>query len=128
MDGLDVELEYLEQLATKQEDAAASMQGAIDGAEGLSYEIGLKGAVVTGLKTVKGILPGTTGGLWIDHGAVCFLSIIALGNALDDRKTASENMHIVSTGLADRLREAAGAYLVSDDQISDNLDNQMLAP
>ena len=50
------------------------------------------------------------------------------GDALDDRKAASENMQTVSTGLADKLREASGAYLDTDEQTSDNLDNQMLSP
>ena len=128
MDDVEVDLSYLDQLATQQEEAAETIQGAIDGAEDLRCEIGFVGALKTAVTSVKGVLPGTTGGLWIDHGVVCFAGIGAFGDALDSRKAAAEKMQTVSAGLAEKLRVASGAYSDTDEQTGDNLDNQMLGP
>ena len=66
------------------------------------------------------------GGIWWDHGVLCYPGITKLGDALDERQPAVENMQNVSEQLRDNLREAAGAYDSTDEQTSGNLDDQML--
>ena len=111
MENLETDLKYIEQLATRQDEAADNIADGISDLAGMTKHV----------KTAQG-----SSGIWWDHGVACFPGIMELRGALETRETAAQNVQAISTQLAENLREAVRAYNETDQDTEDNLDNQMV--
>jgi hypothetical protein len=98
---LNVELTYLEELATEQDEAAERLGEAIEAVDGTARK------------------------LWFDHGPICFDAVTAMMNAEAERTNACNSMIAVSADLAEKLRAGASAYETTDTQSSKELNREV---
>lgn len=102
MANLSVTPEYLDKLAKKQDDAASAAAEAATTATGVSTSC------------------------WVTHGVISGSSNGAFGTTADARKAAGETLQKASADLAGKLRTAKLTYQGVDEDLSENLDKQIL--
>jgi len=95
--------DYLEQLASEQDEAGAKLNEAVDAVDGRARR------------------------LTFDHGLICSASVSAMKRAEQTRADACTNMIAVSADLAEKLRLGADAYAKTDVRTGRNLDRQVLS-
>src|ERR1700692_4081592 len=103
MSDLEVTPDYLEKLATIQEQTSA--------------DTGSAAGVATGIST----------DLWVTHGVISGHSTTAVANAERARRSVVEAMQVFSHELAVKLGAAADAYASTDEHAGENIDEQVLA-
>lgn len=99
---LVVKTTQLENLATKQEDAATSYAGATSATAGVMKD------------------------LRFTHGAISVAFIHEVDSTLDERTTAINALTNASTGAAAALRAAKKAYAITDTELGEKLDKEMV--
>lgn len=77
------------------------------------------------IETAKSAPDGTAGHVFQTHGLVCSATALALKSAELSRREAAGKMHLISTDLAVKLRQAATDYTTTDQHEGANLDGQM---
>ncbi len=102
MDRLNVDTEYLIQLADEQDQSAAKLEEAIQAVDGTAMK------------------------LWFDHGPICYGSVSAMVALEEERAAACSNMLLVTNNLAESLRLGAGEYDAGDAQSGAALDGQVV--
>jgi predicted metal-dependent HD superfamily phosphohydrolase len=103
MTDLVVSAEYLEKLASTQDDAAQSIGSAATAPSGIAYQI------------------------WVTHGLICGPCAQAVTGAENARSDAVAAVQADSAGLAAKLRSAEAMYEGTDHQASENLDKQVVS-
>jgi hypothetical protein len=94
---------YLAKLATKQDDASNKAGDAASAASGIETAV------------------------WVTHGVISGSSNSAFTDAEKVRREAGKNISTASSDLAAKLRTADVTYAGVDDDLSGNLDKQMLS-
>ncbi|OBH39607.1 hypothetical protein A5692_00545 [Mycobacterium sp. E342] len=102
MANLNVDEKYLEQLATKQGQAAAKAEDAASAAS------------------------NTETAVWVTHGVISGASNSAFVTAEKQRRGAGQNIRQHASDLAAKLRVAKQTYESVDEELSGNLTKQML--
>jgi len=100
---LRADTDYLDQLASEQDEASSKLTEAID------------------------VVDGRARKLTFDHGLICSASVSAMKRAEEARANACTNMLAVSADLAEKLRLALDTYDKSDVRAGRNLDRQVLS-
>jgi hypothetical protein len=101
-DNVTADPAHLNQLAQKQDTAAAGLRNASNATDGIVKKV------------------------WITHGCYVGAANTTLDKAETARKAAGEAMQAVSTALAKQLRAAGVAYASTDTAAADNVDRQVL--
>lgn len=102
MASMNVTADYLEKLAKKQDDAATEAAAAASAADGT----------------------GTS--CWLTHGVISGASNSAIGGVESARSSAGKALRQASVDLAAKLRTAKEVYAGVDDDLSKNVDKQVL--
>lgn len=100
---LTISPSYLDQLATKQDQASAA--------------VGEAAAATAAMSTA----------VWVTHGVISGASNTAFDAAEAVRRAASGNLRTVATDLAAKLRTARETYMSVDEELGSSLDKQVLA-
>ncbi|WP_052238387.1 ESX-1 secretion-associated protein [Mycolicibacterium setense] len=77
------------------------------------------------IEKAKSAPDGASAHVFQSHGLVCYATAMALQSAEASRREAAGKMHLISTDLAVKLRQAATDYTTTDQQEGANLDGQM---
>lgn len=101
MSNLNVNPDYLEKLATYQDQAAAKSASAATAAD------------------------GSPPSLWWTHGVISGFSNMSAGDVVGQRRAAGAALAKAATDLAAKLRAAAQTYASVDVELRENLDNQI---